>query len=95
MRSQATCFMIAYWGDDEDVGFVGMGKGDTHYEGTFRSIMGAYQRLICDGHITEVLEVMHITVGMNGYKYAGERCTYWREVLREQGYTISRGNRND
>ena len=87
---ETTCFVIAYWGDDEDVAFVGMGTEDLHYDGTFRSIASAYQRYICDGHITEVLEVMHTTVGMDGFQYAHDRCDYWREELREQGYAISR-----
>lgn len=84
-----TCFMIAYWGDDEDVAFVSMDDDSRHYEGSFSSIMNAYQRLICDGHITEILEVIHTDTLNSTYEFASDRCDYWRETLREQGYAVS------
>ena len=85
------CFMIAYWGDDEDVAFVGMGNDDSVYvdHTGFRHIFTAFERFICDGHITEVLEVTHADSVEIGYQYASDRCEYWREALREQGYAVS------
>jgi hypothetical protein len=70
--------IVAYWGDTNDIEYM---QGDTDY-GPGR-ISEAMQRFVCDGHVTEVLEVIHAP---NASVQAGERCGVWRKQLLKLGY---------
>lgn len=77
--------IIAYWGDDRNVRYVCIDTVDS-YINQFTTIAGAFERFICHGQVTEVLEVQP----KSDIFCISERCDYWREVLRDQGYEINR-----
>lgn len=82
-------YVIAYWGDDSTVVFVSLASNDPPDSilGAFHRIYSAFERFICHGHVTEILEVIH-------YECTPEeisgRCDWWKSVLEERGYEIDR-----
>ena len=78
-----SCVVIAYWGDDKNVRYVCIDT-DEPYISQFVTIAGAFERFICHGQVTEVLEVHP----KRDIRYLSKRCDYWRKVLRDQGYEM-------
>jgi hypothetical protein len=76
--SEISTAIVAYWGDTNEIAYI---EGDPDY-GADR-IFDAMQRFVCDGHVTEVLEVIHAP---NASIQAGERCKVWSEHLTKLGY---------
>jgi len=77
-------YVVAYWGDDRDVAYVLITEETTPDRG-YSYINTALRRYICDGHITEILEVAY---GNN--LDADAACVKWRDQLHEQGYYMNR-----
>lgn len=71
--------LVAYWGSEKDVLYTEMPER--------HPLFGVMQTFIVEGHVLEVLDYYPETPGL---RILGDRCEYWREQLREQGYEVSR-----
>ena len=80
--------IICYWGDDKDVLWNDFETDNVHYY--IDTLFGRMEKLICDGHITEVLEYHPALPDSNGHsiKALNDRCDWWRKRLRKEGYEI-------
>jgi hypothetical protein len=74
-------YLIAYWSEHRDVLWTDGDNKTNKYD----TLFGRMQALICEGHISEVLE--YVPKANDSY-FPVERCDYWRAVLHDQGYDI-------
>jgi len=86
MADREYSYVIAYWSESKDV--LWTGGTNRNKEAT---IYYAMERYLAYGQATEILEVGYY----NSRDYSDgaqpyNRCNYWRDQLRNQGYDIRR-----
>ena len=97
MNDDYITYIVAYWGDDRDTALIRIDEATSPENKSFSFLAKSMEMFICGGHITEILEVIHVPKDRHSNRYVSaldisDICDRWRFQLHEQGYYMNRPN---